>query len=112
MNPEDILIHGVAGIIAANRAFTGPGLRSSALAFAATQSINIAACAGLYFLRLDDFPRQLDAAVRLFLTGIVTWHMVLNYQSRQLWLRNRELDARRDEERAMRLEQLADDLRD
>lgn len=98
MSAEDILILGVAGIIAINRAFTGTGLRRSAVAFAATQVLNIAACVGLYFLRLDDFPRQLDAAVRLFLTGIVTWHMVLNYQTRQGWLQNYRREARQNDE--------------
>ncbi len=94
MQPEDILLLGVAGVVAINRGFSGTALRESNAAYVVVQAINVAACVGLFFFHLDGYPARLDFWIRAFLTLFVGWQMVNNNQTR-VALRRRALDDER-----------------
>lgn len=111
MQPEDILLLGVAGVVALNRGFSGTGLRDSNGAYVIIQTINIAACVGMFVFRLDGYPAQLDFWVRTFLTLFVGWQMVNNNRIRVALRRGRHEQARRDRERQKTLDAIHDQNR-
>ena len=99
MEPEDILLLGVAGVIALNRGFSGTGLRGSNAAYIAIQAVNLIACVGVFLFRLEGYPGSLDFWIRTFLTLFVGWQMVNNNQIRVVLRRARLDEARRLRER-------------
>lgn len=110
LQPEDLLILGVALIIVLNRSFTATGLKLFRSAYVGLQVINFTTMILLFQFRLDGFPARLDRAIRVFLMFFVAWQMVQANQSRALALRagieeNREKD-RKAQERAERMAQL------
>jgi hypothetical protein len=104
MQSEDILILGVAGVIAANRGFSGTGLRDSNAAYVLIQAINVGVCFGLFFFRIEGFPAHLDSWVRIFLTLFVGWQMVNNNRVRVVLARQRFEEELRQRQRARTLE--------
>ncbi len=104
MQPEDILLLGVAGVVALNRGFSGTGLRESNAAYVLIQAVNVAAAVSLYFFHLEGFPAQLDFWVRAFLTLFVGWQMVNNNQVRVALRRARSDQERRERERQRMLD--------
>ena len=99
MQPEDILLLGVAAVVALNRGFSGTGLRDSTTAYVIVQIIDLMACAALFFFRMEGFPPQLDFWVRTFLTLFVGWQMVNNNQLRVTRRRRDQIEVRRARER-------------
>jgi hypothetical protein len=101
---QDIIILGVAGVIALNRGFSGTGLRDSTPAYVVIQTINVAVCLALFWFRIEGFPADLDFSVRIFLTLFVGWQMVnnnrvrvvLNHKRREAALRRRDRQRRMD----------------
>lgn len=103
LQPEDVLILLVAGVVALNRGFSSTGLKSSQAAYVVIQIINLAACVLLFFFRLEDWPENFDFWIRTFLTLFVGWQMVNNNQVR-VELRRDAMDQerrRRDRERKL-----------
>jgi multisubunit Na+/H+ antiporter MnhF subunit len=85
-----MLLLGVALIIVVNRLWAQTGLRSSRLAYALVQAINLSACVVLFVARLEGIDSTLDAAIRLFLLAFVAWHVALNYIANGRRARERE----------------------
>jgi len=81
LESEDIVLLGVALIIVVNRLWAHTALRSIRPAYAAVQGINLVSCLLLFVWKIEGIAPRLDAAIRLFLTGFVAWHMTLNYRN-------------------------------
>ena len=79
MASEDVLLLGVALIVVLNRLYSHTGLRHVRLAYAGVQALNVAACIYLYVERIAGIAPRLDAGIRLFLIGFVTWHVASNF---------------------------------
>lgn len=110
LQPEDLLILGVALIIVLNRGFTATGLKLLRSAYVALQLINFSTMILLFQFRLEGYPGKLDRAIRVFLMFFVAWQMVQANQSRAAALRSgieeeREKE-RKAQERADRMAQL------
>ena len=106
MQPEDILLLGVAGVVAFNRGFAATRLRDSDAAYVVVQLVNVATCIGLFFFRLDGYPANLDFWIRTFLTLFVGWQMVNNNHLRVERRRRKLDDELRVRDRQRRLDEI------
>lgn len=104
LQPEDVLILLVAGVVALNRGFSSTGLKSSRAAYVVIQLANLAACGLLFFFRLEDWPENFDFWIRTFLTLFVGWQMVNNNQVRVELRRDAMDEERHRRERERKLE--------
>ena len=112
LEPEDLMILGVALIIVLNRAFVSTPLKLRRPAYVVIQLFNLATMGVLLSVRLEGYPPKLEGSVRVFLMFFVAWHMVLANQGRAVALR-RIVDERREQERKVddrerRMQQLAE----
>ena len=100
LEPEDLMILGVALIIVLNRAFVSTPLKLRRPAYVVIQLFNLATMGVLLSVRLEGYPPKLEGSVRVFLMFFVAWHMVLANQGRAQALRRRVEQAREQERRA------------
>ena len=108
MSSEDLLLLGVALIVAFNRLYAHTALVRVRAAYACVQGINLAACVFLFVERLDGISPRLDAGIRLFLSAFVTWHIATNYVAHGKRVR----EAQHQEHRAAIEEETAQELAD
>ena len=106
MNQDDLLILGTAAVIALNRLYSDTRLVRRNEAYVGVQALNLIAAFALYFVKIEGFGARLDHVVRLFLLGVVAFHMVHNHMARQAAELRAKQEARREEERRREKEEM------